>query len=185
MIYYGLLAESASGDMRIEQHIEPEQYERYLGAIAQVDKIRMQQHYALVERNYRKLTSTRHYFVNGFQEGLLDSTNNTDAMFAYNSDMVNWLASARLFLDHTERRPDTDEVKTKFTKATNEEHSKSRAYRVMYKMRDYTLHCSFLITSLSVQVDEDSGRLRDVSVRFIASRTAMLDASLKWGKQKG
>ena len=100
--FFALGTESAAG-FNLREHISEEEYDRYCSAARRLDVVRAQQQYALIERNFRKLGDTRAYFNNGYDVGLLDSANMNDAIFAYNSDLVNWLASTRLFLDHMER----------------------------------------------------------------------------------
>ena len=182
--YWGLARETDEG-FTVDTHISEAEFSRYVEAIGQVDRLRLQQQYALVERNYRRLRTIREYYNNGFSVGTLGRKDFDEAIFSYNSELVNWLTSTRLFLDHNKvalKREYGDEPGKveAFHHARQTEHSNSAAYRVLYNLRDYAQHCGFPVTEISTFLKNGIDRSDGIELRLLLNRDELLGDSFDW-----
>ncbi len=79
--------------------------------------------------------------------------------FEANRLLINYFTGFRTYLDHTERilkknfGKDSTEVK-EFQKQTNFVYDKSFAYRLVYKLRNYTQHCGMPVGYINYNADK-------------------------------
>jgi hypothetical protein len=178
--------ESATID--IVEEFDGDVYERYSQALQNAMLPTGRFTRELVERNLQGYLDNEKFAATLLGLGRhLGSPNREQLSNALMSQIMNWLMSFRLYLDHAEtelkRRFGKDSAHVhRFTDQTHECYDGSIGYRFIYRFRNYVQHCgaplSFL--SLSPPRPEASNPLLRQSARFTLSRDDLL-AKFDWG----
>lgn len=97
---------------------------------------------------------------------------------------ANWLGSVRWLLDHTQTRlhDDPDRLK-QFQDSTHREFDRSFAYRLMYKLRDYTTHCDLPPLWMHIESHAVGTAERTDNLAIQLQPEALLKSWHKWGAQ--
>lgn len=117
-------------------------------------------------------------------DSMLTPTARRDATREANRALINFLTSMRLILDHMQTRLTRHYGKNSpladaFRRVTATVHDRSRPYRVLYNMRNYTQHCGMPIREVTVDAKQVEGAIvRRVAVACDVQ--TMLDRFSDW-----
>lgn len=155
------------------------EYEEFRRAISAINGLRGNYSFRLVEENFRGLLSTEQYV--GIVISVGRAIGDPDRMLLAESVMtatINWLASMRLYLDHTEfqlkrRFGKTSEQWLRFQKATAEAFDNAVGYRFAYKFRNYVQHCGMPLSHMRVDGQGPPDQ-RTQLVQFLLDRDQLI-----------
>jgi hypothetical protein len=101
---------------------------------------------------------------------------------------LNYLSSVRTYLDHTETNLDrrygkTSDIFANYTSSCSQAYDSCFAYRFLYKLRDYSQHCGFPITNITLNVDPNDDEIEKpiYSLEVSADRDILL-SRFDWKK---
>lgn len=123
---------------------------------------KMEWSFELLEKNYNELFSkTDSCFKNLVIENNDSWEKLEKTTLEINRNLLNYLASQNTFLDHSRHYLSqtfgkTSEEFLNFEKLTNTLFDNHFAYRFLYKMRNYTVHCGFSLCAISIEKDNQS-----------------------------
>jgi hypothetical protein len=181
----GTIGDPPSFNLLIE--ITATEYEDLANSIRAVAGLETPFIYKLVERNFLGMEEI-YQFVGitislGRQFTQPDHRQLAEALM---SSTVNWLASMRLFLDHTEtalkRRfgKSSPEV-NRFKLATNSAYDEKVGYRFSYQFRNYVQHCGLPFSTIRVGKPDKAARTRArQSVELLLDRDTLLREYDEW-----
>lgn len=111
-----------------------------------------------------------------------------DMAFEINRYLLNYLASARTFLDHSEynlkkRHGENSERVEAFKRACKEIYDNCFSYRFLYKLRNYAQHCGLPISSLNLTSKLDKANKIRYSLVIKFNRDELLSKYTEWGRQ--
>jgi hypothetical protein len=176
-------------DMRVA--LTEEEFQTYRLSAAKIGALSSQFTFDLANRNYCDLKNLLQYLgiVIGLGRaiGSVDTKRITEPVM---SQIVNWLTSVRLYLDHTEthlkRRYGDQSAEWKaFSESCSEAFDNHLGYRFVYKFRNYVQHCGLPLSSVTVKKPErprSPQHLQEAS--FLLHRDALLTAYDEWGPVK-
>ena len=145
--------------------------------------------YEAVIRNYKDYIHTIDTKLKGQFAGVdEDVIDGQETMLEFNRRFLNFIAMARLFLDHTEtyisrRYGDKSHQYKRFKENTSSEFDNSFAYRFLYRLRNYALHCGMPIGRVSGSTKLDKSGESDVLKSELViqfSRDQILSDFNKW-----
>jgi hypothetical protein len=176
-------------DMNFVLHLDEEEASSYADALSDIRQLFHREVFDLLERNYEHLISTVHYFETLFsgrrEEGRIESRS---AAFGVMAGIINWLSTSRIFLDHEITRlkrtygGQSDEAK-EFIRATNVAYDSSSSYRILYRFRNYVVHCGLPLGSVSVHLPAGARYDPDgpLQIAFLLDRDHLL-SDFEWAK---
>ncbi len=164
--------------------IRPEEFERYVNAIATYQSLTERNTYQILTRNHLRLRSMLELYTNIERVGgnfrMIDQR--TVAVL-FMGETTNWLASTRLYLV-SERDfilnqfgEASEEVRA-FDKATSQAFDTYAGYRFLYNLRDYAQHCGPPVSGVTISRDPATRR----KIELYLSRSELLVARFNWNR---
>lgn len=161
---------------------EFEECERAVRAVSQVSASLQLQ---LIERNRMRLSSIGSFYRNAIE--LRARSEHFDPRRAVENlsfEMINWLTATRLFLDHhltlfSRTYGNNSAQHRRLKQAISVECDSSAAYRILYKLRDYTQHCGFPVDRVTSTAKDPSVDDWSARAEFTADRDRLL-GSFDW-----
>ncbi|WP_320069765.1 hypothetical protein [Micromonospora sp. RTGN7] len=185
---------SGVADLNFVAHISEDEYMRYTSAMEIIGRLdnRNRTTLDLIERNYQHIKSLHSFyyrlFSNAREKGRVGAF---DAGIAISVAVANWLMAVRLHLDHEETRikrqygKDSPEVQS-FKSACSRAYDDSFAYRFLYKLRNFTVHCGLPLGSVNLRIPAEDERKRGIiqHIEFLLDRDLLLNGFGSWGTVK-
>ena len=165
-----------------------ETYERYSKAISSAHAPLNQFNVELVERNFQSYLNIQKYvsrlMILGREFGV---PNRLALAQSIMTQIVNWLTSFRLFLDHAQfdlsrRFGDTSPQLNRFQSVKSVVFDGSVGYRFIYKFRNYVQHCGSPLSSIVIGRQGENGGETRRSVAFTLNRDQLLRDYDGWGR---
>lgn len=175
-------------DIQLVHHLDDGQFERYQRAVADLTRVGRHEQIILVERNYRRLMAVGSFYANALETGQRDTALRArDAVSYLASDLLNWLTSTRLFLEHFRTEfsrlygRQSSELANLRTRISHE-YDASPAYRMLYKLRDYTQHCGLPVDAVRLALTNVSSPSSRSQINFLLNRDQLL-SNFDWKAQ--
>lgn len=178
-------ATDAAGTFELINELSNEEFDKIDEAVRSVTQITANLQLQLIERNRMRIRSVSEFYANAIS--MRQRSEHFDPRRAVENlsvEILNWLTATRLFLDHhltmfsrTYGKDSPQHQRLKL--ATNQEYDSSPAYRVLYKLRDYTQHCGFPMDQVTSTARNPSANDWTAQVAFTAGREALL-ANFDW-----
>ena len=192
--HYGIgtiVGEAPKTEIRIMDEFDLATYERYSSALASAVAPTDRFNIMLAEKNFQSYLNIQKFvgriMILGRKFGLPDRKALGQAVMG---QIVNWLTSFRLFLDHAEtnlkRRygADSEQVR-RFDEQTALAFDSEFGYRFISKFRNYVQHCGSPLSSLTIgSVPMGEGLPPQSKASFCLNRDQLLVA-FDWGTKVG
>jgi hypothetical protein len=185
----GTIGEPLTYNLLVE--ITEAEYEEIDSGIVAIARLSTPFDYKLVERNFLDLESIHEFVTITISLGRrFASPDHRMLGEALMSSTLNWLTSARLFLDHTEtdlkrRFGKTSQEAQRFKAATSSAFYKRVGYRFIYKFRNYVQHCGPPLSRIEVRQPDEQARTRGKQwVELLLDRDELLSNYDEWGPVK-
>jgi hypothetical protein len=170
---------------KLVQEIADETFAEYHEAINAVNRISASRQLQLVERNRARLASVATFYRNAIE--LKRRSQYFEPLNAVENlafEVLNWLTSTRLFIDHhltsfADDYGEDSEQREQLRAAISNEYDNCMAYRFLYKLRDYTQHCGFPVDQVTVTAADPDNSNWSTIVEFTAERDRLL-ADFDW-----
>jgi len=164
--------------------IDEAEFNQAVGAAACYRALTERPTYQVVRRNADRLSSMLDMYTNIEQVGgSFRAIDQRATVGLFMGEMVNWLASSRLYLERerdfltTEFGPTSEEL-ARFKQVQSKMFDTLPGYRFLYNLRDYAQHCGPPLSGLLVS-RSDTGRRR---VEMYLSRSSLLSARFSWNR---
>jgi hypothetical protein len=173
---------------KLVRELDDEAFERYAEALDIVGRVSASLQLRLIEKNHARLVAVAQFYRNAIADRR--HSEYFDARKAAENlsyDVLNWLTATRLFLDHhltsfADIYGGDSPQRRRLQEAIRSEYDNSIAYRVLYKLRDYTQHCGFPVDQVSAKAVDSTAGDWSTQVEFTASRDRLLE-SFDWKRQ--
>jgi hypothetical protein len=169
-----------SNTIKLVRALDDASFAAYGSAITAVQRVTASRQLQLIERNRTRLESVTGFYLNAI--ALRRQSRHFDARTVVENlsfEVLNWLTATRLFLDHHLTRfadvygKDSSET-ARLKVAISAEYDSSVAYRVLYKLRDYTQHCGFPVDQITVTARDPMKDDWSAVVELTAGRDTLL-----------
>ena len=174
--------------IQIKSNVDEEEYTRIQLASGTVYAAIGSRQFVITQKNYQRIMNTVEFYRNAIANRTLSaSLSHRSIVENLSVDIINWLTSTRLFLDHhlthlAHKYGKKSVELERFELATNKEYDSVQAYRVLYKLRDYTQHCGFPIDNISMTARDPDTEDWTALVTLSANRDALLQ-DFDWKKK--
>ncbi|WP_327324572.1 hypothetical protein OG735_20120 [Streptomyces sp. NBC_01210] len=192
-VAYGIATATRTGNQNLsfkfEVSLTADEYTSLKGALNPLLRLGVRDMYTLVERNYEQLDRLADFYVQLFGRvpAVLRTVLPRDAANGIVESSINWLNATRLFLDHEntwlareygKKSPELSE----FQEACSAAFDSCRAYRFLYKLRNYTTHCGLPLSQVSLRKPQPEEREKGLTqlICFTLDRDALL-SNFDWG----
>jgi hypothetical protein len=167
--------------IRVESSLSKDEFLEIEQACENVHGVTGSRQFVIVQKNYQRIINTVAFYENAvINRTLSDSFNHRSIVDNLSVDIINWLTSTRLFLDHhltalAHKYGKDSNERQRFIQATNTEYDSVPAYRVLYKLRDYTQHCGFPVDSITMTARNPNEDDWTAFVTLSANRDELLE----------
>lgn len=176
-------------DMKVS--LSEDEFASYHESASAVASLSSQFTFGLVSRNYHDLKNLLQYLgiviATGRAIGTIDTIRVAEPVMG---QIVNWLTSVRLYLDHTETHlkrtyGDSSAEWASFSRSCAEAYDNHFGYRFVYRFRNYVQHCGLPVSSITVSRPERTRSPHHIQdAVFLLDRNALLAAFDGWGPVK-
>jgi hypothetical protein len=165
---------------------DSERFRRFENSIGVVAGLLESLEYQIVERNFDRLDSVQAFYENSVAKNWKSQFFNArSSLVNISFDTINWLTATRLFLDHhltlfADRYGTDIGEHARLKAAITVQYEASRAYRVLYKLRDYAQHCGFPMHAVTLGLSEAGNPESTQVAKFYADRYKLLNSGFDW-----
>lgn len=159
-------------------------FSKYSSYSSKLRKLHLDENlFRIVEMNYAEIKATSDYTLSQYESGSFEMD---EVFLNMNRLILNFLASVRTFLDHTETRlkreygENSDELNF-FKSETAEAYDNNFCYRFLYKLRNYSQHCGLPAGSVSINSTGDKNNKTVNTLNLLLVKDALLNNYESWG----
>lgn len=164
-------------------------FNRYSSYISELSRLSSDENlFRIVELNYIDLKTNLDTYIINFSKRTKEDFFEFDQLFLnVNRLILNFLSTARTFLDHTETRlkrkygANSEELK-KFETSTSEAYDNNFAYRFLYKLRNFSQHCGLPTGSITINSSADKKGETINNLTLFLVRNDLLSEFDSWGQ---
>lgn len=159
-------------------------FNRYCSYSSKLRKLHLDENlFRIVEMNYAEIKATSDYTLSQYESRSFEMD---EVFLNMNRLILNFLASVRTFLDHTETRlkreyGENSEELTFFKSETAKAYDNNFCYRFLYKLRNYSQHCGLPAGSVSINSNGDKNNKTVNTLNLLLVKDALLNNYESWG----